>query len=88
MNVPEVPVTLRDVLTLLALAALWGGSFLFIKLAAPVLGPFGLALASPGCCSQASPLPVLAFEQCVLRMRLFTGPEEEMTGEAPPSGIG
>ncbi|WP_264778886.1 hypothetical protein [Deinococcus aetherius] len=35
-----------------------------------------------------APLPVLSFEQFVLRMRLFTGPKEEMTGEAPPSGLG
>lgn len=34
---------LRDALLLLALAALWGASFLFIKVAAPALGPFALA---------------------------------------------
>lgn len=34
----------RDLLTLIVLATLWGGSFLFIRIAAPVLGPFPLAL--------------------------------------------
>jgi drug/metabolite transporter (DMT)-like permease len=33
----------RDLATLLALAALWGGSFLFIRIAAPALGPLPLA---------------------------------------------
>lgn len=36
---------IRDVLTLLVLAALWGASFLFIKLAAPSIGPFALAFS-------------------------------------------
>ena len=30
----------RDFLMLLILSALWGGSFLFMRIAAPVLGPF------------------------------------------------
>ena len=34
---------LRDLTALIALAALWGGSFLFIRIAAPVLGPLVLA---------------------------------------------
>lgn len=33
----------RDLAALLVLAALWGGSFLFIRVAAPALGPFPLA---------------------------------------------
>jgi drug/metabolite transporter (DMT)-like permease len=33
----------RDLAALLALAALWGGSFLFIRVAAPALGPLPLA---------------------------------------------
>ena len=33
----------RDLATLLVLAALWGGSFLFIRVAAPALGPLPLA---------------------------------------------
>lgn len=32
----------KDLLTLLTLGALWGGSFLFIRVAAPVMGPFAL----------------------------------------------
>ena len=31
---------IRDLLTLLILAAVWGGSFLFMRVAGPVLGPF------------------------------------------------
>ena len=33
----------RDVAELLALAALWGGSFLFMRVAVPAFGPFALA---------------------------------------------
>lgn len=33
----------KDLLTLFSLAALWGGSFLFIRIAAPALGPLPLA---------------------------------------------
>ncbi len=33
----------KDLAALLSLAALWGGSFLFIRVAAPVLGPVALA---------------------------------------------
>ena len=33
----------RDVVELLALAALWGGSFLFMRVAVPAFGPFALA---------------------------------------------
>lgn len=33
----------RDLVTLLVLAALWGGSFLFIRIAAPSIGPLPLA---------------------------------------------
>lgn len=35
--------TFRDMLAMLALAAVWGGSFLFMHVAAPVVGPAGLA---------------------------------------------
>ncbi len=34
---------LKDLAALLSLAVLWGGSFLFIRVAAPALGPVGLA---------------------------------------------
>lgn len=34
--------SLKDFLLLLTLSALWGGSFLFMRIAAPVLGPFML----------------------------------------------
>lgn len=33
----------KDLVTLFALAAVWGGSFLFIRVAAPALGPLPLA---------------------------------------------
>ena len=33
----------RDVAELLALAALWGGSFLFMRVAVPAFGPLALA---------------------------------------------
>jgi drug/metabolite transporter (DMT)-like permease len=36
---------IRDLVTLFALGAIWGGSFLFIRIAAPVLGPFPLVTA-------------------------------------------
>lgn len=32
----------REIFALTLLGALWGGSFLFIRVAVPVLGPFGL----------------------------------------------
>ena len=35
--------TFRDMLVMLVLAAVWGGSFLFLHVAAPVVGPVGLA---------------------------------------------
>lgn len=35
----------RDLLTLIALAAVWGASFLFLRVAAPVVGPVGVAAA-------------------------------------------
>jgi hypothetical protein len=34
---------LRDLTALIALAALWGGSFLFMRIAAPTLGPLVVA---------------------------------------------
>jgi drug/metabolite transporter (DMT)-like permease len=38
-------VTSADVARLLALAGLWGGSFVFIRVAVPAIGPLGLAFA-------------------------------------------
>lgn len=35
----------KDVLTLIALAAVWGASFLFLRVAAPVVGPVAVAAA-------------------------------------------
>jgi drug/metabolite transporter (DMT)-like permease len=40
--------SLPDLARLLALAALWGGSFVFIRVAAPVVGPFWLAESRVG----------------------------------------
>lgn len=42
---PATPVSGRDVRLLLLLAALWGASFLFIRVASPVLGPLPLVAA-------------------------------------------
>ena len=33
----------RDLLELLLLAAIWGSSFLFLRVASPALGPLGVA---------------------------------------------
>src|SRR5690348_4461609 len=35
----EIAMKAKDVAALLLLSALWGGSFLFIRIASPVLGP-------------------------------------------------
>src|SRR4051794_27083284 len=39
----ELAMRAKEVAALLALAALWGGSFLFIRIAVPVFGPVVLA---------------------------------------------
>ena len=41
----------RDMLAMLALAAVWGGSFLFLHVAAPLVGPVGLAAFRVGSAS-------------------------------------
>ncbi len=59
----------RDLGALLLLGALWGGSFIFIRVAAPVLGPFVLmelrvmlaAVALTLCAAAVSRLPKLRF---------------------------
>ncbi|SOY69693.1 conserved hypothetical protein, DUF6; putative transmembrane protein [Cupriavidus taiwanensis] len=52
---------LSDLLRLLALAALWGGSFLFIRIGAPVLGPVPTAFVRVliGALTLAACLPLL-----------------------------
>src|SRR5258706_13991145 len=52
----------RDVVRLLSLAGLWGGSFAFIRVAAPALGPFWLAFARVALAFAA--LFVLALARC------------------------
>jgi drug/metabolite transporter (DMT)-like permease len=60
---------MRDLGALLLLGALWGGSFIFIRVAAPVLGPFVLmelrvmlaAVALTLCAAAVSRLPKLRF---------------------------
>jgi hypothetical protein len=37
----------RDVVELIGLAALWGASFLFMRVAAPEFGPIALAIGAP-----------------------------------------
>lgn len=41
----QAPMRSKDVLTLIALAAVWGASFLFLRVAAPVVGPVAVAAA-------------------------------------------
>jgi len=45
---PEVPLPLRDILILLFLAALWGGSFLFMRVAVPEFGVMALIFLRVG----------------------------------------
>ena len=56
------PMTRRDVLDLVLLAALWGGSFLFMRVAAPEFGPAPLAAVRVGVAS-AFLLPILAWHR-------------------------
>jgi hypothetical protein len=46
------PVTPADYARLWLLAALWGGAFVFLRVAAPVLGP--VWTRSSACCSAGS----------------------------------
>jgi drug/metabolite transporter (DMT)-like permease len=57
---PETSLRTRDVVELLVLAALWGASFLFMRIAAPVLGPVPL-MALRVAIAAAFLLPLLAF---------------------------
>ncbi len=41
-SIGEIGLKISDIVELLILAALWGGSFLFMRIAAPVLGPIWL----------------------------------------------
>ena len=53
----------RDLLTLIALAAVWGASFLFLRVAAPVVGPVAVAAARVGLAAALLALALLATRQ-------------------------
>ncbi len=55
----------RDLLTLIALAAVWGASFLFLRVAAPVVGPVAVAAARVGLAAALLALALLATRQAV-----------------------
>lgn len=55
----------RDMLTLIALAAVWGASFLFLRVAAPVVGPVGVAAARVSLAAVLLGLALLATRQAV-----------------------
>ncbi|MBP9062635.1 MAG: DMT family transporter [Aquabacterium sp.] len=58
----------RDMLAMLALAAVWGGSFLFLHVAAPLVGPVGLAAFRVGSASLVLlPIVLLKGEGHLLR---------------------
>ena len=53
----------RDLLTLIALAAVWGASFLFLRVAAPVVGPVAVAAARVSLAALLLGLALLATRQ-------------------------
>lgn len=53
----------RDLLTLIALAAVWGASFLFLRVAAPVVGPVAVAAARVGLAAVLLALALLVTRQ-------------------------
>ncbi len=61
----------RDVIELLFLAAVWGGSFLFLRVASPAIGPLGVAaFRVTGGAMMLLPLVVLHREGAALRRHL------------------
>ncbi|MDE2400615.1 MAG: DMT family transporter [Burkholderiales bacterium] len=60
--------TLRDALAMLVLAALWGASFLFLRVASPVLGAVGVAAWRVGVAALLL-LPLLAFRGDLPRLK-------------------
>lgn len=59
----------RDLLTLIALAAVWGASFLFLRVAAPVVGPVAVAAARVGLAAALLSLALVATRQAWPRTR-------------------
>lgn len=57
----------RDLLTLIALAAVWGASFLFLRIAAPVVGPVAVAAARVSLAAVLLLAAVLAMRQAIPR---------------------
>lgn len=55
----------RDLLTLIALAAVWGASFLFLRVAAPVVGPVAVAAARVSLAAVLLGLALLVMRQGV-----------------------
>jgi drug/metabolite transporter (DMT)-like permease len=65
--------TLRDVLDLLVLAAIWGASFLFMRIAAPEFGPIPLVATRVGIAA-AFLLAILTAGGRTRQLRAHTGP--------------
>lgn len=63
----------RDLADLVLLAALWGGSFLFIRAAVPVFGPFALIELRVGIAALVL-LPILAARTGFRELRRHAGP--------------
>ncbi len=63
----------KDLLALVSLGALWGGSFLFIRVAAPVLGPFALMELRVGIAGAALVLYAVAVSQMPKLRRRWKG---------------
>jgi drug/metabolite transporter (DMT)-like permease len=75
----------RDILELVGLAALWGGSFLFMRIAVPAFGPFALAfLRVAGAALLLLPLLAARAELGALRMHWRTIAVIGLTNSALP----
>ena len=62
----------RNTLTMISLAAIWGGSFLFLRMAAPVVGPFVVA-ASRLCGAALLLLPLVVYRGDLSSIRRHRG---------------
>lgn len=63
----------RDTVELLLLAAIWGASFLFMRMAAPAFGPFALVAVRVGLAA-AVLLPLLAWQGQLGALKRHAGP--------------
>lgn len=71
MNAPA-PLTFRDIVDMLLLAAVWGGSFLFLRVAAPVVGPVAVAACRMTVAALVL-LPLLLWNRQATSLRPFLG---------------